>query len=415
MTTLTQITLPMPRLGETMEQGTISKWLVQPGDDFKRGDPLLELETDKTLVEYPALGSGKLLETLVGPGDVIDVGISIAVIETDQIWEGIDTRETEGGTAPPTEQTPEPRSPAMPSATANSSNDRLRATPLARRIAGLRGISLDSVMGSGRRGRIEARDVEAHVADLTTAQPVFPMRRRPGAGTPPVLFIHGFAGLGSNFAAMRSGLRSSGVETSAPDMPGHGRNPVEATGTHDLIDWLVSELAGQGEPVHLVGHSLGAHVAAMAAHHMPEKIAHLTLVAPVGCGHDINGEFLRGMAAAQSPGELRHLLRLLGPEASRLADDAILSMADELAKQRLTALANEIVRRDTQCIDTIGVTAGLAERMSVTAVFGIADLIVPKEHVFNMPARVASHMVDTGHMPHWDAPGLLQSIITQTI
>ena len=81
MTTLDKITLPMPRLGETMDEGTIANWIVKPGDSFARGDALLELETDKTLVEYPALGSGKMLETLVGPGDIVTVGAPIAVIE----------------------------------------------------------------------------------------------------------------------------------------------------------------------------------------------------------------------------------------------------------------------------------------------------------------------------------------------
>ena len=51
MSTATRLTLPMPRLGETMDQGTIAQWLVKPGDAFDRGDDLLELETDKTVVE----------------------------------------------------------------------------------------------------------------------------------------------------------------------------------------------------------------------------------------------------------------------------------------------------------------------------------------------------------------------------
>ena len=79
MTAPTRITLPMPRMGETMDRGTIANWMVEPGSDFKRGDPLLELETDKTLVEYPALGSGRLLETLVAPGDVVEVGARFEV------------------------------------------------------------------------------------------------------------------------------------------------------------------------------------------------------------------------------------------------------------------------------------------------------------------------------------------------
>lgn len=54
MSSPARLTLPMPRLGETMEEATIADWLVQPGQSFKRGDPLLEVETDKTMVEYPA-------------------------------------------------------------------------------------------------------------------------------------------------------------------------------------------------------------------------------------------------------------------------------------------------------------------------------------------------------------------------
>ena len=67
-----------------MDSGTIASWTVAQGESFARGDTLLELETDKTLVEYPALGSGRLVETLVAEGDVVDVGDPIAIIETDK-------------------------------------------------------------------------------------------------------------------------------------------------------------------------------------------------------------------------------------------------------------------------------------------------------------------------------------------
>ncbi len=68
----------MPRLGETMEEGVIVGWLVEPGVPFKRGDPILELETDKTVVEFPALGDGVLDVVLAGPGDRVAVGAPIA-------------------------------------------------------------------------------------------------------------------------------------------------------------------------------------------------------------------------------------------------------------------------------------------------------------------------------------------------
>ena len=74
----------MPRLGETMDSGTIASWTIAEGDSFERGDTLLELETDKTLVEYPALESGRLIETLLAEGDEASVGEPIAIIETDK-------------------------------------------------------------------------------------------------------------------------------------------------------------------------------------------------------------------------------------------------------------------------------------------------------------------------------------------
>ena len=64
--------LDMPRLGETMEEGRIVNWLVKTGDRFRRGDVLLEIETDKTVVEYPALGDGLLQERLATEGNGVE-------------------------------------------------------------------------------------------------------------------------------------------------------------------------------------------------------------------------------------------------------------------------------------------------------------------------------------------------------
>ncbi len=413
MTTLSPITLPMPRLGETMERGTIANWMVEPGSDFKRGDPLLELESDKTLVEYPALGSGRLLETLVGPGDVVEVGAPIAVIGTEDAWEGVAPERADPARVPAAAPAPEPAS-VQHQVPQRDTSTAIRATPLARRLARRANVDLSLLAGSGRRGRIEARDVEAH-ASRGGARLAPAVGGRHGPATDlPVFFIHGLAGLGSNWEVVRASLQKGGLETSAPDLPGHGRNATEASGVDDLIEWLGQSLSGLPAPVHLVGHSLGAHVAAMAARRETGRVGRITLVAPVGCGHDINGTFVQAIAAARSAGELRHLLRLLGPKASQLPDDAVRSMAQELAGGRLGALAGSMARGDTQCIDTISVAAELADIMPVTAIFGTADRIVSKEHVFNMPPRVASHMIRTGHMPHWDAPGLLERLITQS-
>lgn len=417
MTDVTRVRLPMPRLGETMEQGTISNWLIAPGDSFARGEPLLELETDKTLVEYPALGAGKLIETLVQPGDIVDVGAPIAIIESSDVWDAVadapksEDKRDEAGSTSAKRETQAPKSPATHTHVAN---DQLRATPLARRLARRGGVELAQVTGQGRRRRIEADDVERHINEgVGTSHPVSPKAHLTGQLNT-VLFIHGFAGLGSNWAALRAKLQRNGLETMAPDLPGHGKNEADANDVEDCIRWLEDLLNALEQPVHLVGHSLGAHIAAMAAERAQFKVGRLTLMAPAGCGHDINGGFLQGMAHARSAGELAHLLRLLGPTASKLPSDAMHAMAKELARGRLATLANAVARGDTQCIDTISAAAELSQNMPVDAIFGIADRIIPKEHMFNMPPQVASHIVRTGHMPHWDAPALMERLISQT-
>jgi len=76
------ITLKLPRLGETMEEGQIGKWLKKPGDAFRRGETLVEIETDKTAVELPALVDGVLKEILAVEGKQVKVGEPICRYET---------------------------------------------------------------------------------------------------------------------------------------------------------------------------------------------------------------------------------------------------------------------------------------------------------------------------------------------
>ena len=192
-----KLTLPMPRLGETMDSGTIAGWNVAEGDSFERGDTLLELETDKTLVEYPALESGRLIETLVAEGDVVDVGDPIAIIESEKTWPIGGTQDEDASQPKPDL----PRDSARPEHSALnqdaitpevSSSDGVRATPLARRIAKLGDVDLTSLTGTGRRHRIEATDVIATLRGATADKADF-------------LLLHG---LGSN-ALSWSGLIAS--------------------------------------------------------------------------------------------------------------------------------------------------------------------------------------------------------------
>jgi pyruvate dehydrogenase E2 component (dihydrolipoyllysine-residue acetyltransferase) len=171
--------IKLPRLGQGMESGTIVKWLKSEGDKVQKGEPLYELDTDKVTQEVEADASGVLLKIAVAEGEV-PVGKTIAVIgeqgeavevAEDEQEEGSPARareqERERGRAASAEQITEVRQPS-------TTNGRIKASPLARRIARERGIDLSNVAGTGPEGRVVAEDVERAAAGAAPAPLVAP-------------------------------------------------------------------------------------------------------------------------------------------------------------------------------------------------------------------------------------------------
>jgi pyruvate dehydrogenase E2 component (dihydrolipoamide acetyltransferase) len=157
--------IKLPRLGQGMESGTIVKWLKSEGDQVEKGEPLYELDTDKVTQEVEADASGVLLKIAVAEGEV-EVGKTIAVIgeqgETVEVKEEKQEAPTEEKQPErePSEQVTQIREPAP----ASTTNGRVKASPLARRIARERGIDLRSIAGTGPEGRVVAEDVERAAA-----------------------------------------------------------------------------------------------------------------------------------------------------------------------------------------------------------------------------------------------------------
>ncbi|HKO74822.1 MAG TPA: dihydrolipoamide acetyltransferase family protein [Gaiellaceae bacterium] len=168
----------LPRLGQGMETGTIVRWLKSEGENVEKGEPLYELDTEKVTQEVEAEASGVLLKILAGEGEEIEVGKAIAVIgeQGEDVPEGEaedptevseDDAQEEGSPAPEREDERErgreegPEGPSEPEQRVESTNGgRVKASPLARRIARERGIELASLRGTGPEGRIVAEDVE---------------------------------------------------------------------------------------------------------------------------------------------------------------------------------------------------------------------------------------------------------------
>ncbi|WP_010544040.1 pyruvate dehydrogenase complex dihydrolipoamide acetyltransferase [Sphingomonas elodea] len=173
------IEIKMPALSPTMEEGTLAKWLVKEGDTVKSGDLLAEIETDKATMEFEAVDEGVIGKILVAEGtDNVKVGTVIAVIA----GEGEDVSSATAAPAPSPTPAPAPApaasaptptpTPAPAAQPAAASGSRVKASPLARRIAADKGVDLAGVTGSGPNGRIVKADVEgAKPGAAPAAQP----------------------------------------------------------------------------------------------------------------------------------------------------------------------------------------------------------------------------------------------------
>ena len=166
--------IKLPRLGQGMEAGTIVRWLKSEGDPVEKGEPLYELDTDKVTQEVESDASGVLLKIAVAEGEV-EVGRTIAVIgeQGEEVAAESAAADSANGGSPEETKRPEPRpesEPAQPRQP-DTADGRVKASPLARRIARERGLDLSLVAGTGPDGRVVAEDVERAAA---TAAPSVP-------------------------------------------------------------------------------------------------------------------------------------------------------------------------------------------------------------------------------------------------
>lgn len=188
------IELKMPALSPTMEEGTLAKWLVKEGDTVKSGDLLAEIETDKATMEFEAIDEGVVSQILVAEGtDNVKVGTVIAVIA----GEGEDAGSVKAAPAPapapaatPAAEpkaeapaaAPAPTPAPAPAAAPAASGDRIKASPLAKRLAAEQGIDLKSLTGTGPGGRIVKADLEG--APAGAAAPAATAAPAPAAAAP---------------------------------------------------------------------------------------------------------------------------------------------------------------------------------------------------------------------------------------
>src|SRR5690348_8851098 len=183
---MARIDVLMPQMGESIAEGTLSKWLKQLGDEVKRDEPLFEISTDKVDAEIPAPSAGVLAEIKVQEGQTVPVQTLVAVIET----EAGATASKPAPAPAPAAAAPIPEPPKAPPTPApapvmksgdggggvQTAEQRLRtkSTPLVRKIAAEHRVDISRIPGSGYAGRVTKQDILGYIERAPAAAPTAP-------------------------------------------------------------------------------------------------------------------------------------------------------------------------------------------------------------------------------------------------
>lgn len=190
---MARIEVPMPQMGESIAEGTVSKWLKQVGETVDRDEPILEISTDKVDAEIPAPAAGTLVEILVSEGSTVEVGTIVAYIDPDGgppsgNGGAPGAAEPEApappATAQPESAAPAPKAPATGGEESAEERLRTRSTPVVRKIAEEHGIDIASVPGTGHAGRVTKQDILGFIESGASAAPA-PARSAPAPAPAP--------------------------------------------------------------------------------------------------------------------------------------------------------------------------------------------------------------------------------------
>ena len=360
----------MPKWGLSMKEGTVTRWIVQEGDEIAVGNEIVEIETEKIASALEATDAGRLRRLVAREGDLLPVKALLGVLvegevsdeEIDAFVDGFVVPE-DGGEDDEEEQGP------------------------------------------------------AYQYAETAAGRLRYMSQGEGAET--VLLVHGFGGDLDNWLFNLDAL-AAGSTVVALDLPGHGPapTPIPDASVPGLASAVVDFMDATGlGAAHLVGHSLGGAVALAIAASAPGRVRSVTLVCPAGLGPDINRDYIDGFVSSASRRQLKPVLENLFADAGlvnrSLVDGVLRYKRLDGVTESLQALADGVFPGGAQSWVEPGLIAGLDA--PVLVVWGAEDRIVPAAHAQAAAGATVEIVEGAGHMVQMEASPRVNSLITAHI
>ena len=349
--------ITMPKWGLSMKEGSILKWIKSNGENIKKGEMLLEIETEKVVNEMESPEDSTILKICASEGDTVPVGSLIAVcgeVDTSEkiIDEFIDKF---------------------------NSNFQLEI--------------LEEKNNETNNEKIKILDIEINFIKNTNSK------------DENVLFIHGFGGDLNNWMFNQEEL-SSEYNTYALDLPGHGKSSkIIEDGSIDYLTDIIKNFCSQNhlEKIHLVGHSLGGGICINLAKYNQSLVKSLTLLSPIGLGDEID-EYVKEFIDADSRKELRPQLEKLYYNTDLITRDLL----NEVLKfKRLDGVSESLKRIMNDCLyENNKQKTYLRDQlvnlnMNLTIIWGNNDKIIPVTHIKNLPENIKCKIInESGHMPH---------------
>jgi pyruvate dehydrogenase E2 component (dihydrolipoamide acetyltransferase) len=335
------IELKMPALSPTMEEGTLSKWLVKEGDTVKSGDLIAEIETDKATMEFEAIDEGVVTSLLVAAGtEGVKVGTVIAVITGDDE----DAAPAPKAVAPvaaaavaPVAAAPKTASAPTPKATA-STGDRIIASPLAKRLAEAQGIDLAVVTGSGPNGRIVKADLDG-AATGTAPKPVSAAAPAPAAAAPSAPLTNAIPDFGIPFQDIKlSGMRKTIAKRLTQSM-------AEAPHIYLTVDIRLDALLKlRGE----LNEALSGRGVKLSVNDMLIKALGLALMQVPACNVSFAGDVLRKYSRADVSVAVSIPGGLITPIVADAAGKSLATIATEMNDLSARAKAGKLAPTEYQ-------------------------------------------------------------------